>query len=236
MYVVAITSGKGGAGKSCVAAYTGLALAEGGKKTLLVELGADARSLDIILGVREAAFDIEDVLAGRCGAEEAAAAAAENLFLLPARAGRYRPPDAGALETLLRALRREYDYILLDGVDPEVLPLGLLDTVLLVTTPDTLSVRACQVLARELYAAGAERLRLVINSVSSPVTPILGAEDFDDVIDLIGAQLIAVIPQSPRLCYSSNNSVAVDEQSVTVQVFDNLAARLRGQHRPLLIR
>lgn len=237
--LVAIASGKGGTGKSCVAAYTGMALSEAKKKTILVEFGATFRSLDIIAAAQhDAVFDLSDVLSGRCELEKAVVPCShtDNLFLIPAQAGGYRRPAGDAVSGLFRALRSEYDYILVDGVDFEAVPPALFDTILMVTTPDTLSVRACQHLTRDLFEEGAEQVRLVINNVPSQVIPIHGAVDFDGVIDLIGAQLIAVIPHSPKLQYSSNNAKMLDEESATIQVFDNLAARLCGQARPLLIR
>lgn len=239
MNLIAVVSGKGGTGKSCVAAYTGVALSEAGKPTLLIEQGKTAKSLDLVIAAHnEAVFDINDVLEGRCIPHKAVVPAAftDNLFLMTAGVGPYRPADSKVFADLLKSMQREYDYVIVDGVDFDVVPPSLFDMILLVTTPDTLSARASQSLARELYAAGAEKLRLVINNVPSQVIPIMGVTDFDGLINLVGVQLIAVIPQSPKLQYCSNNAEALDEESVTIQIFDNLAARLRGQPRELIIR
>lgn len=239
MNLVAITSGKGGTGKSCVTAYTGIALSERGKKTLLIEQGMSAKSLDVILAAQNnAVFDLGDVFGQRCDLEKAIIpiSMANQLFLLPAGPESYVPPDQAAIATLLQSLRYNYEYILIDDPDFHVLPPNIFHKILLVTTPDTLSVRACQNKARQLYEAGGNSLRLIINNVPPQVIPIHGVKDFDDVINLIGVQLIAVIPQSPKLQYSSNNSKFLDGESITIQVFDNLAARLCGQSRPLLIR
>lgn len=237
MYLIAFTSGKGGVGKSCVAAYTGVALSEANKKTVLVETGMAARSLDIIVGSGKAVFDLGDVLSGACKAADAVAGTySPNLFLLPAPAGPYVRPGEGEMQALFKELRREYDYVLVDGPDFGATSPALFDNILLVTTPDLLSVRACQSLARDLYDEEAAGIRLVINDVPTQVAPIPGAKDFDDVIDMIGAQLIGVLPHSPKLHYGANNSLPLDEESITVQIYESLAARLRGQSRPLLIR
>lgn len=241
LYLIAVTSGKGGTGKSCVAAYVAAALAAKNKKTLLLELGATAPSLDIIVGAQEdTVFHLGDVVAGRCTVEEAIAPAtiSEQLYLLPAPPGtvdRDFHPDPRDVHTLLQNLRHVYDYIVLDGIDFQQVPPAWFDTILLVTTPDTLSVRACQECCQHLEKNGGTNIRLVINNVPSQVIPIYGADDFDDVINLIGAQLIAVLPHSPKLTYSSNHSKPLDPSSVTVQIFDNLVVRMRGQSRPLLI-
>lgn len=237
--LIAITSGKGGTGKSCVAAFTSLAMSDAKKNTLLVEMGSNARSLDIITGCQgQAAFDLSDVLEGRCelGKTIAQVPGTPSLSLISAPLGGGYKPHAERMATLIRVLRREFDYILMDGVDFSIVSPQMFDTIIIVTTPDTLSVRACQEHARLLYEAGAANVRLVINDVPPQVIPIHGAQDFDDIIDMIGVQLIGVVPQSPKLHYSANNSEPIDEESITIQVFENLAARLRGQPRPLLIR
>lgn len=239
MNLIAVTSGKGGAGKSCVTAYAGIALAQEGKKTLLIEQGLSVKSLDVILAAQnDAVFDLGDVLDQRCTLEKAIVPSelAEELFLLPAGSESYHRDSQTQLPALIASLGEEYDYILLDDPDFTVLPPSLFDRILLVATPDTLSVRACQNKARQLYEEGANNLRLIINNVPPQIIPIHGAQDFDDVINTIGVQLIAVIPQSPKLQYSSNNAKALDSESITIQVFDNLAARMCGQFRPLLIR
>ena len=61
-----IASGKGGTGKSTVAAYISLEMALSGRKTLLIELDAGLRSIDVITGVEgKTVYDIGDVLQGR---------------------------------------------------------------------------------------------------------------------------------------------------------------------------
>jgi septum formation inhibitor-activating ATPase MinD len=107
---------------------------------------------------------------------------------------------------------------------------------LLVTTPDTLSVRAAAQKSRELYEAGANNVRLVVNNVPARVVPMKSYRDFDDIVDQTGAQLIAVIPASQRLHHSANNGAELSRESIVPEVFLRLAERLRGKQTPLLIR
>jgi len=235
---IVFCSGKGGTGKSCVAAYTGAALANAGKKTLVAELGSNASSLEIILGVRNAAFGALDILAGRCDASEAMVEAEKfpQLMLMPSGGS---PGESVQGEENIRALLGtlySYDFVIVDGADLSCFPVGFCSTFVLVATPDTLSVQASAQLARQLYRSGARDVRLIINHVPARIIPISGAEDFDDVIDVVGAQLLGVIPASPKLAYCSNNEQPLDPESITVKVFENIAGRLMGQRRPLLIR
>ena len=65
--VIMIASGKGGTGKSTVATYVATELAQKNCRTLLIELDAGLRSIDVISGIdTSAVFDIGDVLQGRC--------------------------------------------------------------------------------------------------------------------------------------------------------------------------
>ncbi len=97
--IYAVTSGKGGCGKTSICALLGDALARRGKRVLLVETDAGLRALDIMLRVSDqAAFDLADVLFGRTTAEKAVVPSAfnPNLFVLSAPFDHRFIPEAGA--------------------------------------------------------------------------------------------------------------------------------------------
>ena len=82
-----ITSGKGGVGKSTVSVGLGRALAQRGRRVLLIDCDAGLRSLDRMTGTEEAlVFDLSDVIQGRCAPADAIypCTETEGLFLLPA--------------------------------------------------------------------------------------------------------------------------------------------------------
>lgn len=235
--ILAVVSGKGGAGKSCVAAYTAAALAKAGKNTLLLELGRDVRSQDVILGLPETAlFHSGDAASGLCDITAATSRINSNLLLIPAGFSRDEPISQEGLMRILNALPRDLDFLVVDGLDPMTFPFGLTDQALLVCTPDTLCVRASTVLNQALREKGAKDIRLVINRVPPSVQPIKGVADFDELIDTVGARLLAVIPESPKLAFASNNTEPLGEDSLTPQVFQRIAQRLLGQNSPLLVK
>lgn len=236
--LIAVCSGKGGTGKSCVGAYTAAALSALKKKVLLVDAAVGLGSLDLIFGLQDTAvFNLHDVLSGACEAQKAVLPVPRhpNLFLLPAGLGTAETKDKISFPDLIKSLKSDYAFIIIDGL-PEELDLKSVNTFLLVTTPDTLSVRAASQKCRELYDRGADNVRLVINNVPARVLPMKSFADFDEIIDQVGAQLIAVIPTSGRLQYASNNGVPISRESLTVEVFGRLAQRVRGKQEPLLIR
>jgi Septum formation inhibitor-activating ATPase len=233
--VFAVTSGNGGVGKSCVAAYLGVAFAKMGKKSLLVEAGAQARSLDMITATRNTVFDFADVAAGACSPADAITPTGLQAAL-SLLAGPPLPVcmEGNRLDCLSAEDFAGFDIVILDGVY-DALPHQLVDTIILVTTPESMSVRACEQYAGALRQKGLPEIRLVINQVPAQVLPMQDIRDFDDIIDRIGAQLLGVVPRSPKLQYSANNGLPISEQSLTVQIFDNIAARLTGDIRPLLV-
>ena len=242
MSIFAVASGKGGVGKSCVAAYTAAALGHMGNRVLLVEAGFGARSLDIILGVTDdVLFDFSDVALNRCEADKAIIKSHfwDNVFLLPGPPSPI-PHKRGMVQSILKSLASDYDIIIVDGVNFRYVSTDIFKTIMMVVTPDFLSTRAesmhCAAIASA--ATSPERqLRLIINNVPARLMPMRGLRDFDDIIDMVGARLIGVVPHSPNLQYSSNNAVLLNkDNSLVLSVFDNVAARLMGEQRVLLVR
>ena len=69
--VIAVTSGKGGVGKSTLTVSLGIAAASSGKRVLLIELDAGLRGMDIMLGLSGVVYDLGDLLEGRCNINSA---------------------------------------------------------------------------------------------------------------------------------------------------------------------
>ena len=64
--IIAVTSGKGGTGKSTVCAGLGYTLAKQGHRTLLIELDFGLRCLDIMFGMEnDIKYDLGDDLSGK---------------------------------------------------------------------------------------------------------------------------------------------------------------------------
>ena len=83
--IIAVTSGKGGTGKSTVCAGLGYTLAKQGHRTLLIELDFGLRCLDIMFGMEnDIKNDLGDVLSGKKQALDAVSSVpmAANLNIL----------------------------------------------------------------------------------------------------------------------------------------------------------
>ena len=65
--VIAVTSGKGGTGKTSITGGVAGALALMGRRVLCIDMDVGLRNLDIALGVSDRALmDFSDVALGRC--------------------------------------------------------------------------------------------------------------------------------------------------------------------------
>lgn len=143
---LAITSGKGGVGKSCAALNLALALARRQQRVLLVDADLGLGNLAILLG-QSPVRTLEEVLSGRCPIEAAVLEGPEGLVLLPA-ASQLLPWRPAALTTTglapLRSFEAQFDFVLVDtgaGLAPKVLDFAAAaDQLLLLTTPEVTSI------------------------------------------------------------------------------------------------
>ena len=69
--VIAVTSGKGGVGKSTISAGLGQAVSVEKKTAVILELDSGLRGMDIILGIENnVVYDLGDLLKGSCSLED----------------------------------------------------------------------------------------------------------------------------------------------------------------------
>ena len=174
---IAIASGKGGVGKSNLAANVAVALGEKGARVLLVDADLAQANLDLLLGVHPR-FDLQHVLSGEKQPEDIVIKAAPGVKLVPASSG---VPELAELddyrrECLLRALgslENDTDLVLLDlasGVSRAVTGFcHAADEVIVVTTPEMPAFSDAYALIKLLQQQG--RLRpphLVVGMCSAP--------------------------------------------------------------------
>jgi len=141
---IAIASGKGGVGKSNLAANLAVALGERGARVLLLDADLAQASLDLLLGLHPR-FDLQHVLQGDKTLEEILVEGPKGVRLIPASSGEPELADLDDYrrEVLLRGLGLldpDADLILMDvasGVSRTVTSFcRAADDVLIVTTPE----------------------------------------------------------------------------------------------------
>jgi flagellar biosynthesis protein FlhG len=173
---IAFTSGKGGVGKTQLAANIAVAAAQRGERVLLLDADLGLASLDFALGVSPR-FDLLSVLDDGRALTEIVVEGPAGVHLLPACPGR---AEAANLETadrhrLLSAvedLAQSYDVLVIDtgaGIGSNAVAFaGFADDVVLVVTPEPTSLRDAYAMAKVLHRRSAvEQLWMVANQVTS---------------------------------------------------------------------
>lgn len=142
--LVLVTGGKGGVGKTTVAANLGVELARNGHRVLLADLDVGLANLHMLLGVTIDAT-LDDVLNDGADPHACVVEGPGGVHLLPARGGDERMGELSAdrLERLAGAIEdvgEGYDVVVADsaaGIGPDVLRFASdADRVLVVTTPE----------------------------------------------------------------------------------------------------
>ena len=245
--VVAITGGKGGTGKTNIAVNLAQALANGGKRTLLLDADLGMANVDVLLGLK-ATHTLFDVLSGRCRLEDIMITVNDNLQVIPAASGIKQLADLGQQECagLVRAfsdLKHPLDFLLVDtatGISECVASFCRAATeVLVVICNEPASIRDCVAQIR-LFSSeyGVTRFRLLANRVE---TAYEAQELFQDTISLFTdnhnpqISFAGYIPNDENLRKAvSQHRGVVDAypQSRAAMAFKNLAERVAGWPQP----
>ena len=144
---VAITSGKGGVGKSTVSANMANILAKNGYKVALFDADIGLANLDVILNVR-INKNILHVLKGECPLSEIIVPVSKNLILIPGESGDeiLKYSDQFIFERFFdeTAMLDDLDFVIVDtgaGIGGHIqLFLEAADEVIVVTVPDPAAI------------------------------------------------------------------------------------------------
>ncbi|MCH5348060.1 MAG: P-loop NTPase [Oscillospiraceae bacterium] len=239
--IIAITSGKGGTGKSSICAELGFALARQGHRTLIIELDFGLRCLDIMLGVKDSIkYDLGSVLKGECDIYKATTNAKEfasNLSVVCAPEDPFAKVDAETISNICNEMRKYYEYIIVDtsaGTNESVFDVvEQSDLILVNTTPDPICVRDARLMSDEFYKRGNKKQRLIINKVDPDIFEADIIIDLDEIIDTVGVQLIGVIPKDNDIVISTGKGKPLPNNSLALRAFDAISKRIKGEDVPL---
>jgi flagellar biosynthesis protein FlhG len=174
---LAITSGKGGVGKTLLAANLAAALARMGQRVLVLDADLGLANLDVVLNLHPK-ITLHDVFTGKAALEDAILPAPGGFSVLLAGSGlveysRLTPEVREQLLSILQTVVPRYDQILIDtgaGISDVVLyAVSLADQVLVVATPEPTSMTDAYATIKVLATQHQRHeIRLVVNQVSRP--------------------------------------------------------------------
>jgi septum site-determining protein MinD len=241
--LIAVTSGKGGTGKSSICYGIGYTLAKQGNRTLIIELDFGLRCLDIMFGMSgRVDFDLGDVLSGKRQILDAVVTvpSASNLSILCAPKDAFMKVTAEQVVEICRSIRKYFDFIIIDtgaGINSHVFDIvEQANLILVVTTPDPICIRDATMMSDEFYKRGNKRQRLIINKLSPKDLKSGMITNLDDIIDTVGIQLLGVIPEDFALKESTGKGTVLPTSAPSLAAFDAISKRLMGDQIPLVIK
>ena len=173
--IIAVTSGKGGVGKTFLSANLATALTRRGQRVLVLDADLGLANLDVVLNLHPK-ITLHDVFTGKSTLEDAVIQTPGGFDALLAGSGmveysRLTPEVRNQFLSVIQALTPKYDVVLLDtgaGISDVVLfSISLASEVLVVATPEPTSLTdayaAIKVLAMQQKR---QHVRMVINQAA----------------------------------------------------------------------
>ncbi|MEG1158268.1 MAG: septum site-determining protein MinD, partial [Christensenellaceae bacterium] len=221
---------------------TGLAMA--GKKVVLVDTDIGLRNLDVVLGLENRiVYDLVDVVEKTCKLKQALIKDKryDGLYLLPAAQTRNKMAvSPEQMKELIDELEKEFDYVLIDC--PAGIERGFKNAVagaqsaIVVTVPEVSSVRDADRIIGLLSSNGIEDVKLLINRLRPDLVKKGDMLAIDDTLEILGIDLIGVIPEDELIFRSSNlgEPAVTDHESRAGQAYRNVTQRIMGNDVPMM--
>ena len=246
--VIAITSGKGGVGKSTATANIGVGLSEGGKRVIALDFDIGLRNLDMILGLeRRIVYDVVDVMENKCNLSQAIInhKRAKNLYFLPASQTKDKTIlDKDKVKDLLEKLKLDFDYILLDS--PAGIESGFEHTIfwadraIIMVTPEVSSVRdSDRVIGiidskSEKAKQGSElEKHIIVNRLRPELVAKQDMLSCDDVLQILALPLIGIVPEDEKVIGATNSGEpTIFSKTDSGLAYERISRRILGEEVP----
>lgn len=239
--VILFASGKGGVGKSSAAVCVGAEIVKRGKRVLLIDADQGLSGLELMLNMSGGVvFDICDAAAGRIDFHRVILPCETlpglNLAAVSLAKGKFCSGEE--LAHFCRLVRTQFDYLLIDGpagIGAEFFAaLKACNQAIVISTPDSVSMRAANRAASAIAGAGI-RSMLLVNRLSARNVRKKLAPNVDHIIDAVGEQLIGIVPDDPAFVrLGSKSLLELNPKSKAAAAFRNIAARICGDQVPLM--
>lgn len=244
--IIAISSGKGGVGKTTVAANLSAALAQAGKRVLVVDTDIGLRNLDIVLGVQSViVYDVTDVYENKIDLLDACyhfGGYGELYFLPASQAIDKEDIDEQKFYNLIKNAANQFDFVVLDC--PAGIETGLknairtADVAVTVVTPDMASLRDADRMLQIADDCNVKEIYVIINKFNKKLVRKKVMPNVDEILNRLGAPLLGIwCYEDTMIQYQNRGELIVsDNRKKCVKEIKNSAKRLLGEQVPIKIR
>ncbi|MEJ2040071.1 MAG: MinD/ParA family protein [Desulfosarcinaceae bacterium] len=222
--ILAITSGKGGVGKTNIVANLGYSLSRYGKKVLIFDADLGLGNLDVLLGIAPQ-FNLSHVVRGEKTLDEVVVSGPGRLKILPAASGIQEMTSLNLQErqrvfSQLQTYVQNFDIMLIDtaaGISSNVLYFNVnADEILVVATPEPTSITDAYAMMKVLSVKyGTDDFKLVVNAVASERE----ADDVFNQISLVAGRFLDIsIDYYGSILLDDNVKKGVRQQKVVSEM------------------
>lgn len=242
---IAVTSGKGGVGKSNTAVSLACALTMLNKKVLIFDGDLGLANIHILLGIAPK-HSLSHVIKEECTIAETLCEGPCGITIIPGSSGLLSMAniELNRLELLIReltALEAEYDFLLIDGgagIGHTAIQLSsMADSTLLMITPEPTSLADAYSVSKILFARGMDKIDVLVNMAETEKE---GMEIFEKIRSLVkkflkkDLTLAGIIPFDKavsRYIRAQKNIFNEKRSSVIAKKIQNVARKLCGMQQ-----
>jgi flagellar biosynthesis protein FlhG len=228
--VIAISSGKGGVGKTNIVANLGISLSRLGKKVMIFDADLGLGNLDILLGLSPK-YNFSHVALGEKTLSEIIVEGPCNIKILPASSGVQEMANLSKAQTAellseLYAVIDPIDILLIDtaaGISSNVMYFNAIaQEVLVVVSPEPTSITDAYALMKILSLRyGVKQFKLLVNMVSD----IQEAQEVYRQLKLVAERFLSIaIEYIGHVSYDKNVTRGVRQQKAVCDLYPETQA------------
>jgi len=222
---IAITSGKGGVGKTLTTVNLAMAARNQGLNVLILDADFGLANVDVVLGL-QSRYSIVDVLDGHVALSDIILEGPSGIKVIPSGSGVSRMAHLSQIERLiileqLQELDFEFDVVLIDtgaGISENVVQMNhASDEVVVVTTPEPHSMTDAYAIIKVMSENGeGDSLNLMVNQAQSLE---LATKVFERLADVakrflnVEINFIGHVPVDPQVARAIAMRKAISESS-----------------------